>query len=239
MKLLKYFVFLFIISSCQKPGCLTEAGPVEKVVRNAAGFNQIVLHDNINLVLTQDTTESIVVEGGKNLIPHIATTIEQNILTLKNNVSCKGLRSPGEIITVYVSVKALEQLDYNGSGDVTGTNTLVSNKLFIYSYNGAGNINLHLQTHVAGVYIHQENADVTLSGSSNEFFTYTNARGTIDLKDLEVRKMVIEYGSVRNAALHVTESLDAIIYHTGNLYYKGNPQVKLQTHSTGRLLRLP
>ena len=216
-----------------------EAGPVEKVVRMAAGFKQIILYDNINLVLTQDTTEVIVVEGGKNLLPNIETTIAQNVLTLKNNVSCKGLRSPGEVVTVYVSVKALEQLDYNGSGNVTATNTIVSDKLFIYSYKGAGNINLHLQTKVAGVYIHQENADVTLSGSSNEFFTYTNARGTIDLKNLEVKKMVIEYGSVRNAALHVTESLDAIIYHTGNLYYRGNPQVKLQTHSTGQLLRLP
>ncbi len=49
----------------------------------------------------------------------------------------------------------------------------------------------------------------------------------------------MEYGGVRNATINVSESLDLIIYHTGNVYYKGTPQIKLQTHSSGRLLQLP
>ncbi len=241
MKLLKPLFFLLLtgMAGCQKPSCLSDAGLASQTVRTAAPFSKIVLHDNINLVLKQDTVEKITVEGGKNLLPQIATTINQNTLTIENKASCNWLRRPGEKITVYASVKHLEQVDYNGSGNITSTNTLTSPRLFFYSYEGAGNIDVALQAEVAGAYIHQENADITLRGSSNQFFSYTNARGTIDLKDLVVKNMVIEYGAVRHATINVTENLDVIIYHTGNLYYKGSPQVKVQTHSTGQLLRLP
>ena len=129
--------------------------------------------------------------------------------------------------------------DYNGSGNISSTNTLTAPVLFFYSYVGAGNIDVDLQADVAGAYIHQENADITLRGSANRFFTYTNARGSLNLKDLQVKNMVMEYGGVRNATINVTENLDLIIYHTGHVYYKGTPQIKLQTHSTGQLLRQP
>mgnify|MGYP003575922238 CR=1 FL=1 len=241
MQLLKRLFFLLMIVStgCQKPSCFTDAGAVTKTVRTTLPFTKIVLHDNINLVLTQDTVEKLTVEGGTNLLPQISTTIDQQTLTIKNNVDCNWLRRPGETITVYASVKNLEQVDYNGSGNITSTNTLTSPVLFFYSYKGAGNIDVTLETDVAGAYIHQENADITMRGSANRFFTYTNARGTLNLKDLQVKNMVMEYGAVRNTNINVTENLDLIIYHTGNVYYKGTPQIKLQTHSTGQLLRLP
>lgn len=242
MKGVKCFIFLLMISglfSCRKGGCLDSAGATISSTRAAAPFTKIELYDNINLVLTQDTVEKIVVEGGKNIIANISTDIAQNVLTIRNNTACPWLRQPGEIINVHISVKKLEEILYNGSGNITATNTLTSDRLFIYSYEGAGNINVAMQANVGGVYIHHENADVTLRGTCQKFFSYTNARGSIDFRNLQVADMVIEYGGVRPATINVTENLDAIIYHTGHLYYKGNPKIKLQTHSTGELLRLP
>lgn len=241
MKFVKRLFFLLMIVSagCQKPSCFTDAGAVTKTVRTTLPFTKIILHDNINLVLTQDTVEKLTVEGGTNLLPQISTTIDQQTLTIKNNIDCNWLRRPGEIITVYASVKNLEQVDYNGSGNITSTNTLTGPVLFFYSYKGAGNIDVTVEADVAGAYIHQENADITMRGSANRFFTYTNARGTLNVEDLQVKSMVMEYGGVRNTTINVTENLDVIIYHTGDVYYKGTPQVKLTTHSTGQLLRLP
>ena len=230
---------MIVSIGCQKPSCFTDAGAVTKTDRNISPFTKIVLYDNIHLVLTQDTVEKLTVEGGKNVLPQIETSVKEQILTIKNNVDCNWLRRPGETITVYASVKNLEQVDYNGSGNITATNTLTSPVLFFYSYKGAGNIDVDITADVAGAYIHQENADITLRGSANRFFTYTNARGSINLKGLQVKNMVMEYGGVRDATINVTENLDVIIYHTGNVYYKGTPQVKLQTHSSGQLLHLP
>lgn len=242
MKLQKHFIFLLLCMAalgCNKPACFDEGGPVSKSARTAIAIKKIELYDNINLVLTQDSVERITIEAPRFLTPNISTAIDQQVLTIRNNVDCNWLRNPDEIITVYVSVKSLEEITYNGSGHITSTNTLTSDRLFFYSYEGAGNINVSMQADVGGAYIHQENADIILSGTCNRFFSYTNARGTIDFKNLLVQNMVIEYGGVRDAAIHVTNELDAIIYHTGNLYYRGTPTIKKVTHSSGQLLRLP
>lgn len=230
---------LWSFGGCQKPRCFDDAGPVMVAERNAAPFTKIELYDNINLVLTQDTVEKIKVEGGQHLLPNISTNITGGALIIRNNVACNWLRNPNEEITVYASVKRLEEVLYNGSGNITSTNTLTADRLFFYSHEGAGNINVAMQAEVGGAYIHQENADITLTGICSRFFSYTNARGTIDFKNLEVSQMVIEYGGVRDATIHVTDSLNAIVYHTGNLYYKGSPGVKKVVHSSGQLLRLP
>jgi hypothetical protein len=242
MALQKCFFFLLITwccAGCQKPHCFEDAGPMMVAERAATPFAKIELYDNVNLVLTQDTIEKIKIQGGKYLIPNIATNIEGGVLTIRNNVACNWLRNPNEIITVLVSVKKLDEVLYNGSGNINSTNTLTSDRLFIYSHEGAGNIDLQMKAEVGGAYIHQENADITLTGSCHRFFSYTNARGSIDFKNLEVGKMVIEYGGVRNATIHATDSIDATIYHTGNLYYKGSPGIKKVVHSSGQLLRLP
>lgn len=242
MNVLKYFIFLLAfwsLGGCQKPRCFEDAGTFVVTERKATPFTKIELYDNINLVLTQDTVERLKVEGGQYLLPNIATNIEGDALIIRNNVACNWLRNPNEVVTVYASVKRLEEVLYNGSGNITSTNTLTADRLFFYSHEGAGNVNVAMQADVGGVYIHQENADVTLTGSCHRFFSYTNARGSIDFKNLQVAQMVIEYGGVRDATIQVTDSLNAIVYHTGNLYYKGSPGVKKVVHSSGQLLRLP
>jgi len=240
MKLYKpLFFLLLLLAGCQKPSCFTDAGPVAQTERTTFPFTKIVLYDNIHLVLTQDTVDKLMVEAGQNLLSQIATTVNDQTLTIKNNVGCSWLRRPGETITVYASVKNLQQVDYNGSGNITSTNTITSPTLFFYSYEGAGNIDVAIDAEVAGAYIHHENADITLHGRAHRFFTYINARGTLNIKDLQVQNMVMEYGGVRNTTVNVSDSLDVIIYHTGNVYYKGQPHIKRQTHSSGQLLHLP
>jgi hypothetical protein len=244
MKTQPLYIFLLLlcvlIAGCKKSGCFEEAGSLTRVQRSVMPFHQIDLHDNINLVLTQDTTEAITVEAGSQLIPNIVTTIENNILTIENKVACNWLRRPGETNNVYVSVKNLVKLNYNASGNVTSTNALTGNNIHFVSEKGAGNVNVTVKARFVGAYIHYENADFTLKGHADVCFSYINARGSIDSKDLEVKKMVMEYGGVRDATVYVTEDLNVILYHSGNLYYKGNPSLlSLKTHSTGRLIQLP
>lgn len=230
---------LLLLAGCKPEGCFGEAGAMVAVIRAASPFHQIDVYDNIDVILTQDTTEKIEVVAPQHLEPNISTRIENGILTLRNEGNCTGLRKASEKITVYVHLKKLDKILYAGSGNITSANTLIADNIMFYSQEGAGNIDVTLNAVQTFSYIMDENADIVLHGTSEVCWSYTASRGTIDFSDLVVKKMIIEYGGVRDAVINVTEDLDAIIYYKGHLFYKGNPHItKNEVHSSGRLIRL-
>lgn len=234
-----FLLSLLFFVACKKETCFGEAGPVTSVVRAAAAFHEIDVYDDINVVLTQDTVEKIRIVAPEHLEPNIATQIQNGILTLKNETTCAWLRKASEKITVYVHLKNIDKVIYAGSGTIRSANTLIAGNIGFYSETGAGNIDVTLNAVQTFSYIMDENADFTFHGTSDVCWSYTASRGSIDFSDFVVKKMIIEYGGVRDATIHVTEDLNSIIYFKGNLYYKGTPQLtKNEVHSSGRLIRL-
>lgn len=233
-----FIVPILLFAACKKENCFGEAGGEVAVTRAVTTFHQIDVQDNINVVLTQDTLESITVVAPQHLEPNISTQVENGVLALKNEAICTGLRKASEKITVYVHLKKLDKVLYAGSGNVSSTNTLLADNILFYSEAGAGNIDVTLDAAQTRSYIMDENADFTFHGKSDVCWSYTASRGSIDFSDFTVKKMIIEYGGVRDAAIHVTDDLNSIIYHTGNLYYKGIPQItRNEVHSSGRLIQ--
>ena len=203
-------------------------------------FDQLVIADNISVTLIQSAEEKIEITAPENILPNISGNVLQNILTLSNTTDCRWMRNASEKINVHLFFKDLKKLDYKGSGTITNTDTLELDALHIESSSGAGNIILTLNNRYTGSYISLENAAITLHGKSESCFTYTNNRGITDMSDFIVKKMVIDYEGLSDTYIHVTEELSAVIYHKGNIRYKGNPVIKKSiSHSTGQLIEAP
>lgn len=242
-KSISFIIYAFLLlgfSTCKKPGCIGNAGPVTTITRQLQSFNELVISDNINLVLTQGAEEKMEITAPENIISNISGNVSQNILTLSNTTDCRWIRDASEKINVHLFFKDLKKLDYKGSGTITNTDTLELDALHIESSSGAGNIILTLNNRYTGSYISLENASITLHGKSESCFTYTNNRGITDMSDFIVKKMVIDYEGLSDTYIRVTEELSAVIYHKGNIRYKGNPVItKSITHSSGRLIQTP
>ena len=106
---------------------------------------------------------------------------------------------------------------------------------------GAGDINLTLDNGYTGSYVFaDDNVSLTLHGKSDVCFTYTGSRGRSDMSDFKVKKMVIEYGGVTDTHVWVTDEMDATIFHTGNIKYKGIPVISRERYyGSGRLIYTP
>src|SRR3954447_1020153 len=91
------------IVSCKKPGCFAGGGSVTTVSHSLGAFSEIVLNDNINLVLTQGSTEELKVTAPENIQPNIIANIENGVLTISNTTECEWLRNPDEKITAELS----------------------------------------------------------------------------------------------------------------------------------------
>jgi hypothetical protein len=227
-----------IFVQCQKQGCIESSGTVISSDRVVAPFEEIDLNDNINLIITQSGEGSVRVEAGQNIQPNISTRVENGVLIIKNDGSCDWLRNPNEKINVYVTLPVLKRLDYDGSGSVNSTSSIQADSIMIYSYLGAGDINLQLNAKHTTVHLQGQNADVTLHGKSDYCYTLIHPRSSIYFSDFEVKTMDMVYVGVRDAYVNVTETLNAYVCHLGNIYYKGNPNNVNPTYfSSGRLIK--
>jgi hypothetical protein len=137
------FLTLMMFASCKKEQCFGEAGAEVTAPRTAAAFHEIDVYNNVDVVLTQDTVESITVAAPQHLEPNITTRIENGILILKNEATCTWLRKASEKAIVYVHLKKLDKINYAGSGNITSTNTIVADNITLYSKVGAGNIEIY------------------------------------------------------------------------------------------------
>jgi hypothetical protein len=231
---------IFSFQACKKPGCFEDGGPMVTVKRGVGSFHRINLFDDVNVILTQDTIESIKVVAPKFIEPNISITNESGILTIRNNTSCRWLRDPSEKVEVHIGMKELDYFEYSGSGNVSSSNTIKADNISFYSATGAGNIDIFLEAKQVTAWVEYESADFIFKGKADACYCYVNSRGTLQFEDFEVKRMVIGYAGNRNTTVNAAETIEATIYHTGNVYYKGNPVVVPPTfYSTGRLLHKP
>ncbi|RYY88448.1 MAG: DUF2807 domain-containing protein [Chitinophagaceae bacterium] len=225
-----------LFASCNKPGCAQRAGTTTRTERNTGTFEQLVILDNLNVVLREGPC-SVAVETDENLQPVVNAEVRNNQLFLRNDASCSFIRRPGESITVYVSLPRLTRIDYQGSGTVSCADTLHTDYVSIEADHGAGSLNLKLAALYTEVKINNEVTDITLAGRSDSCYTWCASRGTIDFRNFEVKRMQLAYAGVRDGYVWATESLNAIVYQSGNLYFKGTPLLRNADYrSSGRLL---
>jgi hypothetical protein len=239
-KIMLILTVLFAFVSCSRFDCPLGAGSSATESRAIPIFTKIILSDKINLVLTQDSFQTVKVVAGKNLMRGIQTSVLDSVLTIQNNNTCNWLMNPDYQIDVYISSNLLQYISYYGSGNVSCTNTLRAAQFTFDSWIGTGPAELDLIADQTNVYIRNNNASVTISGQSANTMIYCAAAGSVDMKNFTSANMYIEQKSVRDIYVNVTNLLQAYIVFKGSLYYSGNPSIiDTVITSSGRLIHLP
>src|SRR5688500_5133837 len=85
LSLLTLAVVVCLFSACKKSGLFEGAGTVKRISVNVADFNEIVLNDKVNLILTYDSIESVKLEAGENLLDDIGISVTDHKLTINDN----------------------------------------------------------------------------------------------------------------------------------------------------------
>ncbi len=230
------------IVSCHKGpicDCFESAGlPTEENRTNVLPyFEQVIVKDNINLIISIRNTEQVIIQGGSNLVHNISATVVNNILTLKNNNNCDWLRSyKKSIINVYVTMPRVTYITNAGVGNVSGLDTINTDTLQVQTLS-AGDINLNVNTlqiegHLFG------SGDLTLNGKTNQFLcTYFSGTGFVYCNNLNCLYTFISTTSTGDCHVNASTQLDASIYQKGNIYYSGSPLIHATIKGSGALLK--
>jgi len=243
--LLQIVVLLLVLMtffSCQKSSvvdCFTSTGDISKEEREIDYFHSIELHDNINLILKQSGQHKLVLEAGGNLMKKIITEVtSDSVLVIRNDNSCNWVRSYDKPINVYLDFIRLDNLEYRSIGHVTNQDTIRLDSLKINVWEGAGKIDLTLQTEMCWVNLHYGTADIVLRGISKINFYYQLGAGKIDAREFKSGHIYMRNWGSNNMYIWATTLLNVEIKGLGNVYYKGNPTINSNLIGEGKLIRI-
>ena len=234
-----FLVLLMGVISCGKDSaCFKSTGEIIKEQRKiSSDVRSIVTANNIDIVITQSNDARLTLEGGKNLLPYINTTVSGNELTISSDNRCSMFRDYDIPITIYLSIPDLRRIDYTGQGNITSTNILNFSDFTIETNKGTGSINLQLHSTNIALFQHTGPADFTLSGSTDNLYVYSGGKGWFFLNHLVANNVHTNNDGSGDMLVRVNNTLLVELTFLGNIDYYGNPNVTVSKHSGNGELR--
>jgi hypothetical protein len=245
MKKIYYFLILIGSISCnsEKAGnCWQTAG--EKIQKEfiVDNFTKIVVHDKIELIITQGPTQKVVVETGKNLMPDISISVVENRLVLVNNNTCNFFRDYG-ITKVYVTSPNLTEIRNASEQNITSTNTLTYPSLYLMSvgnkrkYLAVGDINLAIKNDKVRIWSNGI-ATLHLTGTTNNLdINFSNGDTRFEGKSFKAKNIKVAQTSSNDMLIYPIESLTGAIHSVGNVVaFNKPPVVNVDVQNIGQLI---
>ncbi len=212
--------------------------------RNISSFTAIQITGSPDVQYTQTSgSPSLEVYGSDNILEVLETVVEGNTLKIgfKKNTSVQKTGT----LKIQVSGPALEKVSITGSGDLTFVNGMNSNGNLALSVTGSGDIEgkgvsvNELKTSVTGsgdikIRDIQSNSvsasvtgsgDILLTGTTSEATYRVSGSGDIKAADLVTQRADAQISGSGDIKCHVTEYLKGRVSGSGDIGYKGNPEI--------------
>jgi hypothetical protein len=236
-------ILIVLYVSCNKenkPDCFKSAGEIIKEQRTLPPFTFIQGHDNIEIILTSDSIQTVVVEAGKNLFPKIITEVNDYGLIIKNNNTCNWVRSHKNTIKVYIGQPALQTIFQYGSENISTQEQIHLPHLLIHQY-GRGDIDLNLVSDNIDIDLNGA-GNITLTGNANAVTAHTYNLGQVNFGilntlGLSCKSLTLKSETQADAYVSADSIMNLKIKNTGNIYYSGNAFANLKKEGEGNFIR--
>jgi hypothetical protein len=221
-----FAVMTLLLVQCGKDEgiCVGKTGKTITQMRTTLPYNSVEVYDNINLILTHDTSlTAIYVEAGENLIDGITTKIDSGKLVLRNHNSCNWLRSFEVPVNVYLTYTKLDSIIFQAAGNITCTNEWTNDTIYLDVVEGGGQINLNLNVFKSFITVRYGTVAINITGFSQVTYISSQGYGPLHAEDLYSKFTYVYTFSPNDVFVKATVELGVEIRNIGNVYYTGNP----------------
>ncbi|RZS95211.1 head GIN domain-containing protein [Cecembia calidifontis] len=236
----KYTVLLFmallggLLFSCEVKESRSKGEQVQEE-RPLQPFSRLRVSGIINLYISQGDSESLRMEGDQKLIDELRVEQRGNLLSISLK---EGQKSWGknEKIEVYLQLKDLSELEFEGAGQIKTSSMLDLDELLITG-KGVGNIVLELEAELVEARLNFV-GNMELKGFSRELLIENEGVGNIDASQLICQKVELASSGIGVISVHAEEELIMNVSGIGAVNYTGNPkQVTENVSGLGKVNR--
>lgn len=229
--------------SCKKASdraCFKSTGELVSKELALGEFNRLELHPHIEYELIQDSLDKLVITGGENVVNFIEYSLQDKLLMIKNTNRCPFFRDAKKVIKVEIHFTDLINLHYEGSERIYSKDTLQTPYFTLTVRDGAGPVNLKLNSIVVMADIVHGWGDYTLEGKTQIAKIGARSNGFCDTRKLVVTDSIYVASETSGDMYVNTGNLPiyGFIKSIGNVYYTGEPPaVEVVESGQGKLIK--
>ena len=241
MEKLSYFFLIILLYSCSGDkwnDCIQPHGEENLEVRNHGAFQALKVDGNFSVKLVQDSTYAVEISAGENFINQIITKVENGVLILEEDITCKFVREQNRVYTVTVHCANLERIAHFSGKILEGE--LESEKLEVDKWAGGGDILLELTCDSLFGRIHAGSGDLVFSGNSKFAYIYQRGYGFIKNLALHLSYAYIDKGGTGDCILTVSEKAEIDFNSFGDLILHGQGEYEvIEKSGSGEIIVRP
>ena len=229
MKSMKYLWVAFLLAGCGQS--VVGSGQVKTTTMEVNGTAKVKFFGMGQLLISQGDSDSLNITTDDNLLPHLGSRLEGEILTLDQKSG--ALLKPSKGIEYKLQLKSMEALDWSGVGKVSLSDIKAPRLVLLAA--GAGELQL------TGVQVDDLILDlggavqVVAAGQVKNLTVQGSGAGNLDGKTLQAENVTVKLSGTGNVAVNATSTLDASVSGVGSITYSGSPKVKESITGVGKI----
>ena len=224
------FIFSLFLIGCKKPNdrsCWKRAGKMVSETRELANKEVINIFDDVDVILIQDNLNYIEIESYSNLVSFIETNSIDTAIEIRNLNRCNFIRDKGIQNTITIHFSDIQTLNLYGTGKVNFMGQIIQNNLEINSYTSRSEFTLNITCQNLKCVFMEGSINANLSGSSDSTYIYQSKHSIVNASNLSSSYLHFSNRSTGDGNVGPTSSLAIELLDVGNIYYQGNPTLKI------------
>ncbi len=190
-------------------------------------FTKIEVNRGIEVIVEQANETEIEVEADDNIIKHITTKVENNVLVITTDESINSSDSQ----TVRVKMPTITSIESTSGSNIKSKNTLRGTQLKVDSNSGS---EIELQLEYDAVTAESTSgSEISLTGKALKLDTSSSSGSEINADNLISNTIVCDASSGSSTSVHPLLSLKAKASSGSSINYKGNPKTVNEEESSG------
>jgi hypothetical protein len=202
-------------------------GKVVKEERSVSGFDQISASTGIEVALTQDSFEKVVVEADENIQKILKTEVTGGKLKIYLEEGVNYAKK----MKVYVTLKQLKTLEASAGSEVKSENLIKSESLKIHSSSGS-DVTMEIGCTMVSL-DSSSGSQMKVSGTTQSLKAGCSSGAKLDASKLVSENGDVSASSGADMDVHVTKDLKANASSGASIAVFGNPAARDANSSSG------